>query len=255
MYTAAAVRCGVPRGCRSQAELMHCLACAMLSEAQGSGESREACITPSEVDKVHQWPIYSTVQYQASSALANTQWEHGWMWREFHANQNKVSTLIQEFCVTAASGKDTDTIVWSFPLRHIMDMKQIQIIWVYLYSYDIIFSTASVVRFVKQSYKKKVPEVEERLENLQMTQAELELFAASILRLHLTTFMHTNCYKKKKGPNNTHENITEICTDIRNCLNISQTDRRLCLCSGRCFFSFYSLWGKQADTHERKMVF
>lgn len=46
------------------------------SEVQGSVESREACITPSEVDKAHQWPIYSTVQYQASSPPANTQWQH-----------------------------------------------------------------------------------------------------------------------------------------------------------------------------------
>lgn len=46
------------------------------SEVQGSVESREACITPSEVDKAHQWPIYSTVQYQASSPPANAQWQH-----------------------------------------------------------------------------------------------------------------------------------------------------------------------------------
>lgn len=76
MYTAAAVQRALPRGCQSRAELTHCLACAAPSEAQGSGESREACITPSEVDKVHQWPIYSTVQYQASSPPANTQWRH-----------------------------------------------------------------------------------------------------------------------------------------------------------------------------------
>lgn len=76
MYTVAVVQCSLPRGRQSRAELMHCLACAMLSEAQGSGESREACITPSEVDKVHQWPIYSSVQYQASSPLANSQRQH-----------------------------------------------------------------------------------------------------------------------------------------------------------------------------------
>lgn len=76
MYTVAAVHRSLLRGCQSRAELMHCLACATLSEAQGSVESREACITPSEVDKVHQWPIYSTVQYQASSPPANTQWQH-----------------------------------------------------------------------------------------------------------------------------------------------------------------------------------
>lgn len=76
MYTVAAVHRSLLGGCQSRAELMHCLACATLSEAQGSVESREACITPSEVDKVHQWPIYSTVQYQASSPPANTQWQH-----------------------------------------------------------------------------------------------------------------------------------------------------------------------------------
>lgn len=50
--------------------------CERWSEVQGSVESREACITPTEVDKAHQWPIYSTVQYQASSPPANTQWRH-----------------------------------------------------------------------------------------------------------------------------------------------------------------------------------
>lgn len=41
-YTVAAVQCSLPKGRQSRAELMHCLACAMLSEAQGSVESREA---------------------------------------------------------------------------------------------------------------------------------------------------------------------------------------------------------------------
>lgn len=41
--------------------------------------------------------------------------------------------------------------------------------------------------------------------NLRQAQAEQELFAASILLLHLTIFMHTNC---KKSLNTRHKNIT-----------------------------------------------
>lgn len=95
--TVVAVQCGLPRGRQLRAELMHCLACATLSEAQGSGESREACITPSEVDKVHQWPIYSTVQYRASSPPANTQWQHEQVCVSFMPIKTKLACSIKNF--------------------------------------------------------------------------------------------------------------------------------------------------------------
>lgn len=85
------------RSPKRTAELMHCLACATLSEAQGSGESREACITPSEVDKVHQWPIYSTVQYRASSPPANTQWQHEQVCVSFMPIKTKLACSIKNF--------------------------------------------------------------------------------------------------------------------------------------------------------------
>lgn len=58
-----------PRERQSRAELTHCSGRAELGEAHGSGESREARITPSEVDRVHQWPIYSTISERLSLAL------------------------------------------------------------------------------------------------------------------------------------------------------------------------------------------
>lgn len=47
------------------AGLAHCLARVGLSEEQGGSESREARITPSEVDKVHRWPIYAAMRCRA----------------------------------------------------------------------------------------------------------------------------------------------------------------------------------------------
>lgn len=59
---------------------------------------------------------------------------------------------------------------------------------------------------------------------------------------------------QKNSPNGRPTNITETWADIRNRLNISQTDRRLCLYRERCFLSLSSLWGEHAVTHEQKLL-
>lgn len=136
MYTVVAVQCGLPRGRRSRAELMHCLACATLSEAQGSVESREACITPSEVDKVHQWPIYSTVQYQASSPPAKTQWQHErvFVCVSVMPIKTKIGMLIQELSLMGGSERDG-----YLPLRQSIRPLYWQNRWEYLNSWGVSF--------------------------------------------------------------------------------------------------------------------